>query len=662
MQISKIIAFAAVIVAVSAYSQDADDIVPEGEIDVPSSQDTDFVDELDAVYGLELVEIKATCAGAKGKSKKALKKVQASMKMVKNAIDRKTKLCKAQADADEKTAKEKKKLKISGPTFKFKKDVCKGGKGTFKKMMKQGDRAVIGVIPAKQNNVKVFLKSKDDVDLEVWGPFGKVAIVAFSCQSMNRALSHKTPTHCLNKANKDSIKFAGCNIQYGGYEGSKNKHGLRDMGHEYIKISGKCDEALTLKAFGWVKGLANVAYSWGADKVECKKKMDAEKAKQDAMVASKKAMKEKDFKKVQHVLDAATKTCTGAKGGVSSAEKALTFANQEVNKWKGNVRKCVEKATKEKSKKKEQNRKKELAKKAAKEKQNKAKEQSVKKDQAKRNKKKEEGVKEKLKKAAEKVDKQEKAKKEKIEQGVKREKQVKKEQAAKAEKKAKAEKGAKKKAAEAAKKVAEQALKKERSSKQREQAKKSELAKKVKEKQKKVEKALKHKHEKTAKKKEKETKEATAKEVASKERASKRAAKAKKAQEKAAKETDAKNKARAAAVAAERVKKEIYSKKCRTRDWTTNIWWAGTDCCQGCDGRSPSPGGMRGSCIWRRKYAWAKSRCGCRATPRGTTDFKTNKYYAGVDCCAGCRAAQSTCIRRDKGFAWTSVCTCRMSC
>jgi len=481
---------------------------------------------------------------------------------------------------------------------------------------------------------------------------------------MNRALGHKTPTHCLDNPNKSNIKFAGCNIQYSGYEGSKNKHGFRDMGHEYIKISGKCDEALTLKAFGWVKGLADVDYSWGADKAECKKKMDAEKAKHDAMVASKKAMKEKDFKKVQKVLDAATKTCTGAKGGVSSAEKALTFAHQEANKWKDNVHKCVEKASKEKSKKKEQNRKKELAKKAAKEKKSKAQEQSAKKDQAKKNKKKEEAAKEKLKKAAEKADKQEKAKKKKIEQGVKKEKKVKKEQAAKAEKKAKAEKGAKKKAAEAAKKVAEQALKKERSKKQREQAKKSELAKKAKEKQKKVEKALKHKHEKTAKKKEKETKEATAKEIASKERNSKRAEKAKKAQEKAAKETDAKNKARAAAVAAERTKKEIYSKRCRTREWTTNYWYAWTDCCRGCDGRAPAPGGMRGACIWKRKYNWGKdkSQCGCRATPSGQMDFKTNRYYAGVDCCAGCRAAQSTCIRRDKGFAWTSVCTCRMSC
>merc|ERR1711937_760403 len=184
----------------------------------------------------------------------------------------------------------------------------------------------------------------------------------------------------------------------------------------------------------------------------------------------------------------------------------------------------------------------------------------------------------------------------------------------------------------------------------------------------KAEKALKQKREKEAKKQEKNTKEATSKERSSKERNSKRVEKLKKQQEKKAKETQAKQeagvKARAAAVAAERQKKEIYSKRCGTRTWSTNYWYAWTDCCRGCDGRAPAPGGMRGACIWKRKYNWGKdkSQCGCRATPSGQMDFKTNRYYFGVDCCAGCRAAQSTCIRRDKGFAWTSVCTCRMSC
>merc|ERR1712216_1123197 len=165
-----------------------------------------------------------------------------------------------------------------------------------------------------------------------------------------------------------------------------------------------------------------------------------------------------------------------------------------------------------------------------------------------------------------------------------------------------------------------------------------------------------------------------------KEKADKKAEKASKAKEKAGKRKERKHKAelrakaekRAKAVAkaqekankaasaAERKMKEIKAKKCATRTWRTNKWYAGTNCCRGCDGRAPSPGGLAGSCIVRNKYAWAVSQCTCQATPRGTTDFKTNKYYFNVDCCKGCKAAQSSCIHRQKMFAWTSVCTCRM--
>jgi len=139
---------------------------------------------------------------------------------------------------------------------------------------------------------------------------------------------------------------------------------------------------------------------------------------------------------------------------------------------------------------------------------------------------------------------------------------------------------------------------------------------------------------------------------------------ARKEREEKTKEKDAKVKAKAADEEAKRKAKEVKDKQCRTRTWRTHRWYAWTDCCRGCDGRSPAPGGMRGDCIARQKYGWTKdsSECTCRRKPSGTTDFKTPTYYAGVDCCEGCRAAQSSCIHKEKGFAWTSVCTCRMHC
>jgi len=147
------------------------------------------------------------------------------------------------------------------------------------------------------------------------------------------------------------------------------------------------------------------------------------------------------------------------------------------------------------------------------------------------------------------------------------------------------------------------------------------------------------------KKKEKDTKERNTKA----EQKNKAAEKSKKAAEaaserktKAAEQTTKRNEAIVAAqVAAEKAVQEaseLKSKACGVRTWRTNRWYAWTDCCQGCDGRAPSPGGLRGTCIAKQKYGWTddSSECTCRAQPKGTRDFMTNRYYFNTDCCEGC--------------------------
>lgn len=175
-------------------------------------------------------------------------------------------------------------------------------------------------------------------------------------------------------------------------------------------------------------------------------------------------------------------------------------------------------------------------------------------------------------------------------------------------------------------------------------------------------------------KRDKEKKAKAAREQATKaqERANKKKEQASKAQERGAKaqkertnkanERQAKQKANAAAAAAREQAAKIKAQNCRTRYWTTNKWYANSDCCRGCDGRSPAPGGMRGVCYRRNKLGWATSRCNCRATPRGSFNFNTNRYYFGTDCCAGCSSGGASCIARHKGALATSVCTCRLSC
>merc|ERR1712178_550951 len=83
----------------------------------------------------------------------------------------------------ERASKEiKKKVSVSGPTFKFPVgQPCKGGKGSFVKKLKLNERVTVGIIPANQVNVFVKLRTDKDVDSELWTWQGKreIAIVAW---------------------------------------------------------------------------------------------------------------------------------------------------------------------------------------------------------------------------------------------------------------------------------------------------------------------------------------------------------------------------------------------------------------------------------------------------------------------------------------------------
>merc|ERR1712188_106665 len=354
-------------------------IVPEEEYQEPN--DVDFSVDDDILTESSLGSL-APCAGVMKSHAKAQQHENSVVPLFAGAL-----------------AQKKEMGSFTGPTFKFEVEPCKGGKGNFEKKLKQGKRAKVGIIPAKQNNVEVTLKTKKDVDLEVWGPQGKIAIVAWDCANHNKI--HKTPTKCLDTSYKKSIEYAGAIIEYSGYNGQNG-----NLGHEYIKIKGKSAEPMTIQAYAYRAGTAKVDYSWGPDKRECRRKKraakKAAKAKHDALIAAKKAMQEKDFKKVEKLYAAAAKNCAGAKEDAKKAKADREKARQSVLKWKASVDTCVEEDAKEKASKKETARKHELAEKAKKERDAKAKETAHKKAEAA---KKEKAEKEVLQKAAEKADK-----------------------------------------------------------------------------------------------------------------------------------------------------------------------------------------------------------------------------------------------------------------
>merc|ERR1712093_172516 len=379
-------------------------IVPEEEYQEPNDFDVSVDDDI-------LTEAENACAGVMESHSKATLHANSVVPLFDSALAQQKEVCLAEEKANKRKQEEEKEMgSFTGPTFKFEVEPCKGGKGKSQKKLKRGKRAKVGIIPANQNNVKVTLKTKRDVDLEVWGPQGKVAIVAWNCASHNKI--HKTPTKCLDTSYKKSIKYAGATIEYSGYNGQNG-----NLGHEYVKIKGKSAEALTIQAYAYRAGTAKVDYSWGPDERACRrKKREAKKAalaKHDALVAAKKAMQEKDYKKVEKLYSAAAKNCAGAKEDTKKAKADRDEARQAVLKWKASVDTCVEEDAKEKASKKEKAKKHELAEKAKKEMDAKAKERARKKAEADKKEKAEQEV---LQKAADKVrekaDKKEKAGKE----------------------------------------------------------------------------------------------------------------------------------------------------------------------------------------------------------------------------------------------------------
>merc|ERR1712054_58600 len=122
-----------------------------------------------------LEKISADCNVKAQRHIKALKQTQMDQKLVASATKTKIKVCTAQKKAKEIADKGKEKLfkarknnKINCPGFKFGKNPCKKGFGSFKQKLALNQRVNVGLIPAGQVNVRVELNTDKDVDTELW--------------------------------------------------------------------------------------------------------------------------------------------------------------------------------------------------------------------------------------------------------------------------------------------------------------------------------------------------------------------------------------------------------------------------------------------------------------------------------------------------------------
>ena len=119
------------------------------------------------------------------------------------------------------------------------------GDGEFSAYIAKNQVTAIGNIPAGKTNVAIDLDSRQGRDVDVQLYDGNEALVMW-------------PSGQLNGSGPQELDYRGMRITYSGYNGLNG-----DWGRERIEIWGRVPAALTMKAYGYQSGHADVTYEWG---------------------------------------------------------------------------------------------------------------------------------------------------------------------------------------------------------------------------------------------------------------------------------------------------------------------------------------------------------------------------------------------------------------
>ena len=126
----------------------------------------------------------------------------------------------------------------------------KSGEGNFTQKVLNKKTNLVGAIPSGLDTVYIELTSDKDIDIQLYAKDG-TAIVSWE------------PKGLISGSGKQNITYHKMNIEWSGYDGINGQ-----KGHEYIKISNKTSEILTMKVFGYQAGTAHVTYSWGSKNIQ----------------------------------------------------------------------------------------------------------------------------------------------------------------------------------------------------------------------------------------------------------------------------------------------------------------------------------------------------------------------------------------------------------
>lgn len=134
-------------------------------------------------------------------------------------------------------------------------DLSQDGNGKFKQYIKEKKTVdVDGIIPKGVKDLKIYLNSTNDVDVQLFDKDNGKALVGWNIG----ALIGDGATYAKTIYNGITIEYSGYNGDCG-YEQCTNG---KSRGNEYIKITGITKNRLMMKAYGYVAGTADIKYSW----------------------------------------------------------------------------------------------------------------------------------------------------------------------------------------------------------------------------------------------------------------------------------------------------------------------------------------------------------------------------------------------------------------
>jgi len=123
-------------------------------------------------------------------------------------------------------------------------DGCEAGDGAFAQDIEKAAIVTVGTLPGTKANVRVDLKSPEDVDLQLVDLSTGVEVVAW-------------PYGTLNGYGEACTEVRDLTICWSGYNGDGTNYG-----HEWITIDGTLGHDFELKAYGYAAGAAEVTYSY----------------------------------------------------------------------------------------------------------------------------------------------------------------------------------------------------------------------------------------------------------------------------------------------------------------------------------------------------------------------------------------------------------------